>query len=229
MITPEYILPLSNSFVANANKIEAQAMKKYMKDKFEFFGVKSPLRKEIYKLHKSEYGLLPDNNFEDIVKWCWVQPQREYQYFAMEFLERRIKKADVDIIELYEFIITNKSWWDTVDFIAAHLVGSYFKNFPQQIKVITSKWMSTENIWLQRSCLLFQLKYKQDTDTILLSRFINELPDSNEFFINKAIGWILREYSKTNPGFVEEFVGKNRLSGLSRREALKWMQSRGLV
>jgi len=229
MATPEYLTPINDTFIAKANNIEAQAMKKYMKNKFEFFGIKSPSRKEIYKLHKSNYGLLPDNGFEDIVRWCWNQPQREYQYFAMEFLGRRMKKADIEIIELYEFIIINKSWWDTVDFIAANLLGDYFKRFPEQINTITTKWMASENIWLQRSCLLFQLKYKQNTDTILMTDFINKLNGSKEFFINKAIGWLLREYSKTNSAFVVDFVGKNHLSGLSRREAVKWMQSRGLV
>lgn len=229
MIAPEYIIPLINTFVAAASETEAKAMKKYMKNKFEFFGIKSPQRKEIYKHHKSTYGLLPDNEFEDIVGWCWDQPQREYHYFAMEFLGRRKKKTDVDIINLYEFIITNKSWWDTVDYIAANLLGDYFKKFPQQIKVVSTKWISSENIWLQRSCLLFQLKYKENTDEALMAGFIDKLLGSKEFFINKAIGWVLREYSKTSPSFVVEFVSKNHLSGLSQREALKWMQSRGLI
>lgn len=229
MIAPEYVIPIINTFLATASKTEVKAMKKYMKNKFEFFGIKSPKRKEIYKLHKSVYGLFPESEFENIVRWCWGQPQREFQYFAMEFLGRRVKKANIDIINLYEFMIANKSWWDTVDYIAANLLGDYFKKFPQQIKVVTTKWMSSEDIWLQRSCLLFQLKYKQNTDEILMAGFINELFGSKEFFINKAIGWVLREYSKTSPGFVVEFVSKNHLSGLSRREALKWMQSRELV
>jgi len=229
MQTPNYIIPLQKAFIAAANAKEAPAMKKYMKNKFEFFGIKSPLRKEIYKNHKNEFGLLPDENFEQIVRWCWAQPQREYQYFAMEFLGRQKKKANIEIIDLYEFLITEKSWWDTIDFIAAHLVGSYFEKFPEQIKPITTKWMKSENFWLQRSCLLFQLKYKEQTDKELLTNFIKQLLGSNEFFINKAIGWALREYSKTNPRFVVVFVSNNPLSGLSRRVALKWMQDRGLV
>ena len=229
MNTPDYILPLVDAFVAVANENEAVAMKKYMKNKFDFFGIKSPIRKEVYKEHKSKYGLLPDDGFEEIVRWAWMQPQREYQYFAMEFLGKRMKKVEIGDIDLYEFLITEKSWWDTVDYVAATLLGNYFKNYPDQINSITTKWMESENMWLQRSCLLFQLKYKSNIDTILLSDFIDKLQGSKEFFINKAIGWILREYSKTNPPFVVEFVGKNRLSGLSRREAIKWMQSRGLV
>ena len=229
MQLPDYILPLQEAFLSNANPSEAVAMKKYMKDKFEFFGIKSPLRKEIYKNHKDNFGLLPDENFEQIVRWCWNQDQREYQYFAMEFLGRRKNKAQIQIIDLYEVLISRKSWWDTIDFIAAHLLGSYFTKYPEQILPVTNKWMRSGNIWLQRSCLLFQLKYKGKTNEKLLTSFIVELTGTREFFINKAIGWALREYSKTNPRFVKDFVSENHLSGLSRREALKWMQDRGLV
>jgi len=225
MTTPKYLVPLQVAYVTATNTNEAPAMKKYMKNKFEFFGIKSPLRKEIYKQHKSKFGLLPDESFKEIVKWCWNQPQREYQYFAMEFLGRRKKKANIEIIELYEFLISKKSWWDTVDFIASTLLGDYFKKFPNQIIPVTSKWMASGNIWLQRSCLLFQLKYKQETDIELLSSFIHKLKGSKEFFINKAIGWSLRELSKINPRFVVEFVGKNHLTGLSGREALKWCRT----
>lgn len=229
MKTPEYLEFLEEEFIAASNEIEAIAMKKYMKNKFEFFGIKSPIRKEIYKIHKEKNGLLPDENFDEIVRWCWTQPQREYQYFAMEFLKRRMKKTDIQIIDLYEFMLLEKSWWDTVDFIAANLLGDYFKKYPDQIKPITNRWMKSGNMWLQRSCLLFQLKYKNSTDINLMTNFILELNGSKEFFIKKAIGWVLREYSKTKPVFVVDFVKVNSLSNLSQREALKWMLSRSLV
>ena len=100
-----------------------------MKDKFEFFGINSPLRKEIYGRFKKQDGLIPEENKTEIVKWCWNAPQREYQYFVMEFLGKKQKKVEKEIIDLYVYMITNKSWWDTVDFIAAHLVGSYFIHY----------------------------------------------------------------------------------------------------
>ena len=228
-MTPEYIIPLKEAFETNANAAEAIPMKKYMKNKFEFFGIKSPLRKEIYKDFKSKYGLLPNENFEEIIKWCWKQDEREYQYFAMEFVSKSMKKSTLEAIDLYEFMIVEKSWWDTVDFIAAILVGDYFKRFPEEIKPITERWMNSDNIWLQRSCLLFQLKYKNKTDVELMESFIAKLLGSKEFFINKAIGWILREYSKTRPQVVVNIVERHSLSGLSSREALKWMQNKGLV
>ena len=225
MKTPEYLQALEKAFKQNANPDNAFQMKKYMKDRFDFFGIKSPLRKELYREHKLEYGLIPAGKEEEIVQWCWQQSEREYQYFAMEFLNKSAKKADEKIIELYVYTITHKSWWDTVDFIASNLVGTYLKRFPEQRKTLTSQWMKSENMWLQRTCLLFQLKYKSETNTDLLHQFISQLLGSNEFFIRKAIGWILREYSKTNPDFVVQYVGEHTLSGLSQREALKWLNN----
>ena len=118
-------------------------------------------------------------------------------------------------------MITHKSWWDTVDFIAANLVGPYFKSFPGQREKITGKWLSSNNMWLQRSVLLFQLKYKDSLDTDFLADTIHSLTGSEEFFINKAIGWILREYSKTNPQWVRQFVQATSLHPLSKREGLR--------
>lgn len=229
MPTPEYILPLEKVFVKNADPSNAVQMKKYMKDKFEFFGINSPLRKEIYKDHNNQYGLIPEAHKADIINWCWEAPQREYQYFAMEFLGKKQKKVNPEIISLYEYMITTKSWWDTIDFIAANLIGSYFKQYPDSIQELTNKWMNSGNMWLQRTCLLFQLKYKSATNTDSLDSFINTLLSSNEFFIRKAIGWALREYSKTDADFVIRYVKDHSLSGLSEREALKWLEKKGLL
>lgn len=229
MKIPDYVQPIKKAFKANANAEEAEKMKKYMKDKFEFFGVKSPIRKEIYRDHRNKFGLIPVSRVENIVIWCWQQPEREYQYFALEFLTRAAKNADEEAICLYEELIITKSWWDTVDGIAANLVGPYFQMYPRKRKAFTRDWMKSGNIWLQRTCLLYQLKYKDKTRTKLLKKFIKPLTGSNEFFIRKAIGWILREYSKTNPEFVINFVKENHLSGLSEREALKWLKNRKMI
>jgi len=128
-------------------------------------------------------------------------------------------------IKLIEHCIVHKSWWDTVDGIASDWLGTYFKQFNEQIILITSSWNKNSNIWLQRSSILFQKSYKKTTDTALLSSHILHLKDSKEFFIRKAIGWALREYSKTNPEWVIQFVTKNKLSPLSEKEALKRINS----
>lgn len=105
--------------------------------------------------------------------------------------------------------------------IATKLVGSYFKQHPQQITPKINQWISSNNIWLQRTALLFQLKYKEDLDTDLLRHIIEPLLGSDEFFINKAIGWILREYSRTDQDWVIDFVEQHLLSKLSKKEALR--------
>lgn len=147
--------------------------------------------------------------------------ERELQYFAIELLIKTKKQWTVEDVTLIEYLVTHKSWWDTVDFLAAIIAGAWFKKFPEHIKPVTEKWNTSENIWLQRTSILFQLKYKKDTDLKLLSKYIKRLFSSNEFFVQKAIGWILREYSKTDPVMVQKFVDTEKLMPLSKREALK--------
>ena len=118
-------------------------------------------------------------------------------------------------------MITHKSWWDTVDYIAANLLGTYFKLYPEQRQIYVKNWLASGNFWLQRSAILFQLKYKDQVDTEMLSHVITSLLGSKEFFINKAIGWMLREYGKTNPAWVVDFVNGHQLEKLSQKEALR--------
>lgn len=226
---PKYLHPLIIAFEASSNNDVAIQMEKYMRNKFKFFGIKSPQRKELYRDFKKANGLIPENDKESIVKWCWEAPEREYQMFAMEFLRKSVRTEKRQIIILYEYMIKNKSWWDTVDFIAANLVGVYFKKYPELIEVTTNSWMNTNNIWLQRTCLLFQLKYRNMLDTRLLDGFVSKLNNSNEFFIQKAIGWILREYSKTDAQYVIDYVTNNKLAPLSKREALLWLKNKGKI
>jgi 3-methyladenine DNA glycosylase AlkD len=197
-----------------------------MKHKFEFYGLKSPERKAIQKAFFLKNHLPDKNELSQITKSLWRKPQRELQYCAQELAFKYIKKVEENDIKLYEYMVTQKSWWDTVDFIASNLMGNYFKIYPHLRKSYASKWLASGNIWLQRSALLFQLKYKEDVDESLLSRTIHALLGSNEFFINKAIGWVLREYSKTNPEWVVAFTSQTKLHKLSKREALKWLKNK---
>ena len=156
-----------------------------------------------------------------IIKILWEKPEREYQYFSQELLYKYHKKIDVDDIKIFEYMITHKSWWDTVDLISSKLVGEYFKIFPSERNKYINKWLSSNNMWLQRASVLFQLGYKKELDTDLLSYIISSLLGSDEFFINKSIGWILRQYSRVNPKWVVEFVEKTELDKLSVRESLR--------
>ncbi|MBU1096725.1 MAG: DNA alkylation repair protein [Bacteroidetes bacterium] len=219
--TNNYVSEITELFKAHANPRNALPMKKYMKDLFEFYGIKTPERDELCKSYLKKENLPPVNQLNKIVKMFWALPQREFQYYAMRLTHKQLNHLEEDFIDLFEFMITNKSWWDTVDFIASNLVGGHFKKHSKLIIPKSQLWLESNNIWLQRTSLLFQLKYKSKTDTGILFNNIKHLSKSEEFFIRKAIGWSLREYSKTDPAAVLKFVTANELSNLSKKEALR--------
>lgn len=207
----------------NANPALVFDMERYMKNQFSFLGIKSPLRRELNAAFIKEQGKPDINEIAQISEYLWSREEREFQYLAMEILKRFKKKWKEEHIHLFEYLIENRSWWDTVDFIAAHLAGSYFDMYPEKIDYYNSKWINHELLWFRRSALLFQLKYKASTDLEILTRNIHKTKHEKEFFIEKAIGWVLREYSKTNPEWVQAFVEENKIRPLSIRESLKWI------
>ncbi len=219
----EFLQTLELELKRNSNVIIAKEQKAYMRNQFEFYGIKSPLRREIQKPFLAKSFLPPKTELEEIVKALWNNPQREYQFIAQELVFKYIQQFDKNDIALLEFMVTHKSWWDTVDYIAVKLIGAYFIRFPEQVNNYIDKWLASGNIWLQRCCLLYQLKSKDNMDTQRLQYIIKKLLGSKEFFINKAIGWVLREYSRTNPKWVMDFTENNDLANLSRREALRLM------
>jgi 3-methyladenine DNA glycosylase AlkD len=139
----------------------------------------------------------------------------------MEITARLARKAGPGLLELATFMITHKSWWDSVDFISPNIAGVVLKKYPELIPDQVEAWMQSGNMWLQRTCLLFQMKYRMDTDKDLLFSLCVRLSGHKDFFIRKAIGWSLREYSKRNPTAVLEFVNTHTISALSFREAVK--------
>jgi len=217
----DYIHQVKATLSTHADPAAALKMQSYMRNKFEFLGIKAPKLRSISKPFLSKENLPPEKLVPDIASELWQHSQREYQYFAIELLKRFMKAPPKEWIEIYESLIVQKSWWDTVDGLAAWLIGNYFQLYPDQTKPCTKKWMNSNNIWLQRTCLIFQLKYKDKTDFDLMQSFIRPLTSSNEFFIKKAIGWALREYSKINPEAVSEFADSHKLSKLSYNEATR--------
>ncbi|NER15744.1 DNA alkylation repair protein [Spongiivirga citrea] len=218
----DYLEILQSEFQKNADADTAAKQKAYLRDQFEFYGLTTTQRREIQKPFLIKTYLPEKSELEHLVKTLWERPQREYHYFAQELTFKYAKRLDKRDIDLIEYMVTHKSWWDTVDMIATKLLGPYFKKYPDEIEPKVKQWLASDNIWLQRCALLFQLKYKDDLDTDLLSRVINQLLGSKEFFINKAIGWVLREYGRTNPDWVINFVEATpNLHNLSRREGLR--------
>lgn len=194
-----------------------------MRGQYEYFGLKSDQRKEIQKLFfgrmNTEIALV---NRWEFVRELWEKPQRELLYFAMDwvnaFKPKTLKKEDITEIH---FLLTNKSWWDSVDILASNILGKYHLQFPDNQTDWLPDWRLSENFWLRRSCMIYQLKYKDKTDFELLKSLIKENLHDKEFFIQKAIGWTLRQYGKFQPDLVVEFVEQENIQGLARREALK--------
>ncbi len=216
-----YLTQLQKVYEANRAVIEAEDMSRYMKNLFPFIGICAPKRKEMFKQHITKHGLPEYKELFAIVKNCYQQPEREYHYFAIDLSGKFVKQANADFVTIMEFLISENSWWDSVDSVASNCTRDFFKrNIALQMPV-TRKWMDSGNMWLQRASILFQLNYKNDTNEKLLYKYILELNSSHEFFIQKAIGWALREYSKTNPDSVKKFLAENNLAKLSVREASK--------
>jgi len=205
--------------VGNPKKIAA--MKQYMRGQFEYLGVQTPDRRNIFKQVVSETGLPDTDEMPAVVRELWQQPEREYSHCAVDLLDKMAFCLSPLHRPLLEELITTKSWWDTVDMLATHHVAYLFRHYPACRDRAIRDWTRHDNIWLHRSSILFQLKYKQHTDRELLFSLIKTHGQSDEFFIQKAIGWALREYSKTAPESVRAFVEKTKLTPLSQREALK--------
>lgn len=209
------------TYSENMNKEYGLLMSAYMKGNFPYLGIKSPQRKEINTNLLQKKKLPALKNLSNVVWELWLLPEREYHYLAIELLNKFASKQNEEFITEYELLIQTKSWWDSIDSIAPKSLAVHFERFPHLIPVYISKWLKSENIWLQRSAILFQLKAKKNTDLILLYSIISELKTSREFFVQKAIGWILREYSKVDENEVIRFVSTANLKPLSKREALK--------
>jgi 3-methyladenine DNA glycosylase AlkD len=219
-----YAQALKNLLAAHAKPEDAFFMAKYMKNHFSFLGIKTPLRVQLWKqfLAEHENNLFSDTEIVYQTVWeLWAMPERELQYCAIDLLEKTKKNWTEDIIFFFEQLLITKSWWDSVDSISGNLIGVYFLRFPNQIRPITEGWMASNNRWLQRVCLIFQLKYKEKTDVKLLFNYIHQLSFSKEFFIQKAIGWALRQYARTDADAIIAFVEVASLAPLSKREALK--------
>ncbi|MEY8350669.1 DNA alkylation repair protein [Bacillus cereus] len=220
-----FVEALQKHFIAHQNPEKAEPMARYMKNHFPFLGIQTPERRqllrEVIQVHK-----LPDKEeFQIVIRELWSLPEREFQAAALDLLQKYKKHLDKTQIPFLEELIITKSWWDSVDGIVPTFLGTIFLKHPEEISTYIPKWIASENIWLQRSAILFQLKYKKQMDENLLFSIIGQLKSSKEFFIQKAIGWVLREYAKTSPNVVWEYVQNNELAPLSKREAIKHIRA----
>ena len=216
------LLDLITDFEENRNELLAESMSKYMQDKFRFLGVRGATRTEIYKKY------FPDARKTKTIDWdfvenCWNKEEREFQYVVVYYLKAMQKFLKREDISRLKYLIVTKSWWDTVDLLAK-VIGSLVIRIEGYDQIML-EWSKDSNIWLKRVAILYQLSLKEKVDKQILERIlVGNLGDS-EFFINKAIGWALRDYSKYNPEWVREFIKKNKdnMANLSIREASKYL------
>lgn len=217
----KYVEQLYKAALTHRNDDEAIKLSNYMRNQFSFIGMRAPLLKEVFKQHVKNHGLPPKEELHEVITSLWKLEEREMQISGLLLLDLMKKQFTEEDLPLLEFMITTKPWWDTIDHIAKKHVGYFLERFPHSRKEIVDRWIASENIWLIRSSILFQLGYKERTDVAMLEDIISRTCQTKEFFINKAIGWALREYAKQNPEKVIEITQTYPLSNLSKREALK--------
>lgn len=208
----------------NRNSDQANSMSAYMRDQFQFYGIKSPLRKELVKEIKAVVKPIASVEYQEFIQLLWDDPHRECQYIATDLMGSIKKKLGLDWIDFLEQLILSKSWWDTVDFLAPNLIGNIFARNVEIGYTYTDRWIESDNFWLQRSALIYQLRYKDKVDFERLTRYILRRKNSDEFFVQKAAGWALRQYSKFDSEAVREFLSENGdLARLTTREGSKYL------
>ena len=227
MLSPSaYLARVKGLFQQHGDPERAPGQMRYMRNQFEFYGLKAPqwmaLAWELFR----DPGIPVGAELAELVRLCYEDEYRELQYFATEMVQRALRKQPPEFIDLLEWMITTKSWWDTVDWLAK-LAGLHFRRYPHLTRPVTARWIDSDDLWLQRSAILFQLTYKNATDAALLFDYILRRASSTEFFIQKSAGWALREYSKTDAAAVTGFIEKHDLPPLTKREGLKWLKNQG--
>lgn len=217
-----FINDLQASFLENSNPEFAAQMKTYLMDRFELYGIKTKLRRDLMKPLVEKHRLEVRDTIRTLAFDLYDFPQREMHHCGTELFEKQLRKSyKKEDIVLIEKLITKNSWWDSVDFIAKQIVGKYLQTFPEETNHIVELFSSSDNMWLQRTSIIFQLGYKGNTNKELLFNQCLIHKESEEFFIQKAIGWALREYGRYNPKEVLEFATSADLKPLSKREAIR--------
>lgn len=220
MIIP-YLIPLQILFEQNADDSLARQAAAYMKDNNVYYGMMTAIRRELTATFYKENGLPNAEDLNKVVLNAYEQPQREFHLFAIELLYKQKKQWDENKIDLFEKLIVQHSWWDSVDFIAIKCVGHFAQKYPEKAKTKIDLWSNSSNMWLNRTSIIYQNSYKAKTNQEVLFRNIKKHNHRNEFFIRKAIGWALRSYADTNPKAVIDFCESTPLKPLSLKEALR--------
>ncbi|MEZ5308490.1 MAG: DNA alkylation repair protein [Pyrinomonadaceae bacterium] len=216
-----YVKKLETLFRANADAEIAIGASKYMREKFPFLGIKAPKRIELLKEFVSAEGKPDAARIQDVCRALYALPEREFHYAAIYLTGALKGNWDDSWVSHFEMLMTVKSWWDSVDGVNSVCLKPFFRKRTKHAEATARIWAASDNFWLQRASLIFQLGYRNETNTRLLEENIRKLADSDEFFVQKAIGWILRDYARTDKEFVIRVLEDVPLAALSVREARK--------
>lgn len=225
-----FIREVRAALAAAGDPARAVQQQAYMKSDMPYYGLTAAELKAQLRPLLTEHRLEDRGEWETTARLLWdVATHREERYAAIALLRHRHYHpwVDADLLPLLEHLVRTGAWWDYVDEIASHLVGQVLLEDRATVTPLMSDWALDDHLWVRRTAMLSQLRHKEQTDTALLSHaLVANLDDTvlgKEFFIRKALGWALREHAKTDAAWVLDFVGTHadRLSGLSRREALK--------
>lgn len=198
----------------------------YMKSAMPYHGLSAPVLRTVCKRIFADIELTSRDVWQHCVLSLWRGAKfREERYVAIALTGHKLAKSfqTPAAMPLYEEIIVTGAWWDYVDDVASHRVGPILCDYPTMMKRKMLAWSKSANMWKRRTSIICQVGFKQQTDLDLLYACIEPSLDSKEFFLRKAIGWALRQYAWTDPIEVKRYARRNRdrLSGLSYREALK--------
>lgn len=213
---------LTDVYGGAADPGRAAPMRAYLKDVAPFLGLPSPVRKELTRAVLAGTARPDEADLTAVALRCWALPEREYAYFAVDYLRRHVRRLSSGFLPVARHLVTAVPWWDTVDALAAHVVGALVAADPK-LTAVMDAWIDDPDLWVARTALLHQLRFKESTDTQRLFAYCERQAGHPDFFIRKAIGWCLREYAKTDADAVRSFVAAHRdaLAPLSVREALK--------
>ncbi|CAL9390032.1 hypothetical protein SUDANB15_01228 [Streptomyces sp. enrichment culture] len=213
---------LTAAYGPAADPQRAVAMRAYMKDVAPFLGLTTPVRRALSRTVVDGLPRPGEADCTAIALRCWALPEREYQYFAVDYLRRHVRHCSSGFLPVARHLVTTAPWWDTVDLLAAHVVGALVAAGPE-LTADMDDWSGADDRWLVRTALLHQLRFKERTDTGRLFDYCRRRSGHPDFFVRKAIGWCLREYAKTDPDAVRAFLARERgrFAPLSVREALR--------
>jgi 3-methyladenine DNA glycosylase AlkD len=197
----------------------------YLRDQFPFLGVRTPDRRRAMRVALRDLAPSSEAELTAVARVLWAAPERELQQSACDLVRTHIRVAGPGFIEVVGELVTTKSWWDTVDVLAAHAAGPLARRFPAEVVPVLDRWIDADDHWLARTAILHQLTWKGDTDADHLFAYCRRRASDREFFIRKAIGWALRQHAAVDPEAVAAFLDATpELSGLSVREARRGVE-----